>query len=244
MLFIKFILTSAILFSATVTAAESYNFASINQLAEQEVGRIVLPQLYAKLNIKVNIRPLPGKRAEYHAVSGQLDGEIMRIYSYGEENPTMLRVPTPYYYLETMPFVLAHRQLKIGHREDLLRFTLGKVRGVKHTNNMTKGMDNVHDFDSTLEMMRMLQGGYIDVALTNTLDGKLTLRRKNITSVKATEVALDRLPLYHYIHHKHEDLVSRINGVMAKSKASGELEKLIAEAERQVIARVTELKTK
>ncbi|GGD69784.1 ABC transporter substrate-binding protein [Lacimicrobium alkaliphilum] len=225
--------------STGVAAAESYHFASINLLAEQEVGRIVLPELYKKLNINISISPFPGKRAEYTAVSGQLDGEIMRIYSYGEENPAMIRVPTAYYYLETMPFVLKSRNLRILDRDDLRPLSIAKVRGVKHTNNITAGMTNVHNFDSPAEIMRMVAQGFVDVALTNTLGGLLVIEGFQIETVVPSGKALDRLDLFHYIHQDHKDLVPRIDAVIAQSLASGELEKMIAAAEKQVIEQGT-----
>ncbi|TWX56179.1 hypothetical protein [Colwellia hornerae] len=36
-----------------------YNFASIELLIEQEVGRIVLPQIYKNIGIDITITPLP-----------------------------------------------------------------------------------------------------------------------------------------------------------------------------------------
>ncbi|ALS97589.1 substrate-binding periplasmic protein [Lacimicrobium alkaliphilum] len=230
-------------FSVGVSAAESYHFASINLLAEQEVGRIVIPQLYQKIGITVSITPLPGKRAEYAAVNRHLDGEIMRIYSYGEENPTMVRVPTPYYYLETMPYVLKNRNLQIHNRDALYRFSIAKVRGVKHTNNITAGMTDVHDFDSTAEIMRMVAKGFVDVALTNTLDGMLVLRALEMDMVVPSGKPLERLALFHYIHQDHKELVPRIDSVITNSIASGELAEMITAAEKQVIAKGAERHT-
>lgn len=88
------------------SSGKHYDFASIELLIEQEVGRIVLTQVYENIGINITISPLPGKRAQYVANTGMKDGEIMRIWTYGDENPNTIRVPTPYYYLETMPFVL------------------------------------------------------------------------------------------------------------------------------------------
>ncbi|MDF2178495.1 transporter substrate-binding domain-containing protein [Aliiglaciecola sp. CAU 1673] len=230
-------LLAGLSFVTAAVAAESYHFASIKLLAEQEVGRIVLPQLYAKLDIQITITPLPGKRAEHNVVNGQLDGEIMRIYSYGDENPNMVRVPTAYYFLETMPFVSASRNLRIEDQEHLQQFIIGKVRGVKHTNNMTAGMPRVHDFDTTEEMMRLVEQGLIDVALTSQLNGVVTLTAMDSNRLIATTPPLDKQDLYHYIHQRHKTLVPRIDKVIAQSIANGELAKLISEAEKQVFER-------
>lgn len=85
----------------------------------------------------------------------------------------------------------------------------------------------------------MVAKGFADVALTNTLGGLLTIKELQLDTVVPSGKALDRQALYHYIHNKHQDLLPRIDAVIAKCKASGELAKMIAEAEKQVIARGT-----
>jgi ABC-type amino acid transport substrate-binding protein len=125
-------------FNATI----QLNLASIELLIEQEVGRIVLPKIYNNIGITVEVTPFPGNRAQYAADSGMQDGEIMRIATYGNEALNTIRVPTPYYYLETMPFVLKNSDIVINSKQDLAQYRVAKIRGVKHTNNITKGLKN------------------------------------------------------------------------------------------------------
>ena len=63
------ILLLVLCFVNTCHSAE-YRFVSIQNLVEQEIGRLVLPQVYRKLGITISITPLPGKRAQAQAVSG------------------------------------------------------------------------------------------------------------------------------------------------------------------------------
>ncbi len=90
------------------------------------MGRIVLTQVYKNIGINITISPLPGKRAQYVANAGIKDGEIMRIWTYGDENPNTIRVPSPYYYLETMPFVSKKSDISILKKEDLAKYRLTK----------------------------------------------------------------------------------------------------------------------
>ncbi len=111
--------TLLLIFFIGLSNAEKYHFVSINKLIEQEIGQLVLSQVYKSLNINITITPLPGKRAQHEATAGISDGEIMRIFSYDLENPTTIRVPTPYYYLETMAFIKKDSGIKINNKEDL-----------------------------------------------------------------------------------------------------------------------------
>ncbi len=185
--------------------AEEYHFVSIDKLIEQEIGRIVLPQVYESLGIDITIAPLPGKRAQYEAKSGISDGEIMRIFSYGLENPTTIRVPTPYYYLETMAFIKKGSGIKIRNKNDLSKYAIAKVRGVKHTNNITQGLTNVSDLNTTKQAMRFLVKGRADVALTNTIDGLMALKELGIDNIITIKKPLATLDLFHYIHEDHKD---------------------------------------
>jgi polar amino acid transport system substrate-binding protein len=66
----------------------------------------------------------PGKRRltpTHAATAGGKDGEIMRIWTYGKENPTTLRAPTPCYQLETMPFYKKGRGVVINNKTDLIK---------------------------------------------------------------------------------------------------------------------------
>jgi len=224
-----------LIFISNYCFAGSYHFVSINNLIEQEIGRIILPEIYEKLDIPITITPLPGKRAQYEATSGASDGEIMRIFTYGIENPNMIRVPTPYYSLETMAFIRKDSNIIINNKEDLKSYKIVKVRGVKHTNNITRGLENLVDLNSTKQIMKFLDKGRADIALTNTVDGIMTIKELNLINIQAISQPLARLQLFHYIHNNHQDLVPKVDNVIKEMKDSGELDRLIQDAETAVI---------
>lgn len=217
--------------------AADYSFVSIKGLVEQEVGRIVLPQIYGKIGISIDITPLPGKRAHILTTTGKKDGEIMRIWTYGENNKTVARVPTPYYSLETMAFIRKDSGISILSKEDLAKYKIVKVRGVKHTDNITKGLTDVLDVDSTESMMKMLDKGRVQVALTNTTDGLIVIKKTGLDTIVPVKKPLAVLDLYHYVHEKHGGILDRIDATIKEMKASGELEAIIEKAEKEVIGK-------
>lgn len=224
------------LFAFSAQSAQ-YHFVSIEHLAEQEIGRIVLPKIYDKLGIPISIIPLPGNRAQSEASSGRMDGEIMRIWHYGVENPSTIRVPTPYYYLETMAFVRKDSGIVINSREDLAKYRLLKIRGVKHTNRITEGFDNVIDVDSTEKMFNLLLNKRADVALTNSLDGMMILNRLQLEEIAPIDKPLAVLPLYHYLHRSKAKMLDDLDLIIQTMTINGELKGLIEQAKQQVIGR-------
>ncbi len=228
-----------VLLSVSYSQAKEYQFVSIEGLVEQEVGKIIVPEIFGSAGAAVAITPQPGKRAQMLAKMGKKDGEIMRIFTYGLENPTTLRVPIPYYYLETMAFVKKGSGIVIRETSDLWNYKIVKVRGVKHTNNIIEGMPKgqVHDASSSEDMMAFLQAGRAEVALTNTVDGHIALRRLGYSNIVPNGKPLKVLDLYIYVHEKNDQLVPKLNEAIKKMKDSGELKQLIDRAEKEVIER-------
>lgn len=222
------------IFFSLISMAEDYKLVSIEGLYEQQVGQIVLPALYKKLGIDITITAMPGKRAMMEAVSGRKDGEIMRIWSYGTEYPDMVRIPTPYYQLETMAFFQEGDDIHVTSIKDLANYSVLKVRGVKHTNNITAGLMNVYDYDDTESMLRALSSHGNKVALTHTQDGLFSINKFNFKGIQRIAKPLATFPLYHYVHKKNFHLVERLDRVIISMKQSGELDKLIQSAEKQV----------
>jgi polar amino acid transport system substrate-binding protein len=215
--------------------AEQLRYASIAGLVEQEVGRLVIPQVYKKLDMEVIIVPMPAQQAQKNARSGKYDGEIMRIWTYGEESTDVVRVPTPYYQLETMAFYKPHQGIEISSKEDLVNYRLLKILGVKHTENITSGFNNVVDIESTDKMMQLLEYGRADVALTNTIDGIVALKKLKIENIVHLDKPLAVLNLYHYIHRSHKELVPLVDKMLRAMQSSGELKILVEQAEKSVV---------
>ena len=217
--------------------AADYIFASISGLVEQRVGEIVLPKIYEKLGLSITINPVPANRAQAMATSGELDGEIMRIWTYGEENPTTIRVPTPYYQLETTAFIRKDSGIVIGEKSDLSHYRIAKVAGVKHTQNITIGLSNVFDVSDNIAVMKMVINGRVDVGLTNTADGLQVLKRLEYGDVVHLVPPLAILYLYHYVHQDHRELIEKVDAAIKGMKESGELAVLIRDAEQKILSK-------
>ena len=80
------------------------------------------------MGIDIQVTGMPGNRAAIETTKGRVDGEIMRIWSYGIDNPDVIRVPTPYYFLETMAFYKEGSDVVVNSAEDLAKYSVLKVR--------------------------------------------------------------------------------------------------------------------
>ncbi|GHE87788.1 substrate-binding periplasmic protein [Thalassotalea profundi] len=212
-----------------------YQFASIENLDEQAIGEIVLTEVYHRLGYKISITPFSGKRAEYEANEGLKDGEIMRVWSYGEKNKNLIRVPTPYLTLTTIAFVKSENNITLEHNNDLANYNVARVMGLKHTEEITQGMPNVVEANSTVNMLQLLEQNIVDIALTDYIDGMWALSKlKREHNIIVYPRPLAYLGLYHYLHKKHIDLVEKVDREIKAMKISGELAKITQKARNEI----------
>ncbi|GAA5140632.1 substrate-binding periplasmic protein [Thalassotalea piscium] len=224
--------------SFTIQASE-YHFASVENVAEQEVGQIVLTEIYQQLGIDVSISAFSAKRAEYEATTGLKDGEIMRIWAYGDENKNLIRVPTPYYHIATTAFINKDSKLVIDDKKDLAGHRIAIVSGFKHTKAITKGLKLIVETHSTTNSFKLLEQGAVDIVLADYIDGLWTLSKLAMDhNIIASPKPLKQLNLYHYIHQDNQQLVEVVDNKIAELAASGELDSIIQKAQHQVYGNV------
>ncbi len=213
---------------------KSFCFVRIENLLEQIVAEKIICEVFKKAEIPIEIESYPAKRANILASSGDRDGEIARIWSYGEVNPTLLRVPTAYSSLETAVFCKKSKNIIIKNKNDLKSYRIAVVRGVQHTYDITIGLKNIEIVDSIDQMMKMLEADRVDVVLTNTINGISCIKELKLNDIE-TNTILEILPLYVYVNAKNKDLIPVLDKMLVKMKKSGELSRLRSGFERELI---------
>jgi len=218
------------------TFAADYKFASIEHLIEQRISGEILSNIYQQLDIDISIIPMRAERAELEATAGVQDGEISRIFSYGDEHPSILRVPTSFYQLETMAFFKAGSDISLNTIEDLKKYKIAHIKGVKHTDKLVRKLNsNTRNTDNTTTMIQLIQTGRVDIGITSKIDGQGVIKRLGATDIRAWKIPTPKLKLYHYLHSSNADLLKPIDGMIKKMKMSGQLQQLIQETEQRFI---------
>lgn len=222
---ILFILTIILFLTKVLNAQPILIFAQIKDTPDQIIGAEILKVAYGKIGISIKMVDMPGKRALTESSRGRVDGEVHRIIEIADEYPTLLKVPTPINYIEPSVFSKKHN-FKITNCSALKNYSIGIVRGVKHAELCTKGMDYVHSFSYSTKMMDLLDSGRIDIVITAKINGLLLREKLGMKLIRPLSPPLSRKLVYHYLHEKHKELVSKIDKVFIEMKKSGELELL------------------
>jgi polar amino acid transport system substrate-binding protein len=206
-------------------------FARNEKLPEQDVAEIVFKKIMANLHLATDIVPLPPARAAFENENGTVDGEIARIESYGIKHPSLLRVEPSYYYLTSVAFAKKSRHIKISNTEDLKNYRIGILLGVQHGADLVADLINVDKVRSSEILFGMLQKGRIDIAITTDIDGEINLKKMALEGEIEPVADLARLDLYIYLNKKNSGLTVELSKEIERMKKSGELSKIIEEAE-------------
>lgn len=223
-----------ILCHSSAIADWKYTFVRIEGLAEQKIAESLLTHIYKKIGFDVRIIALPGKRANCKVISGDADGETARIYSYGENNPELIRVPTPYGRLETTAFALKKNNIVIKSKDDLKNYKVVILRGVQHTADITKNLEHVEIINDIDSMMQFIKSERADIALTNTLSGIGALKKLKIKNIEISGT-IEELELYHYLISKNKNISAKVDETIREMTTSGELSELTEQYERQYL---------
>lgn len=216
-------------------AQQPYEFVRIKGLSEQIIGEKLLTEIYKRANIPMNVTAMTGSRALEEASSGRKDGETLRVYTLGDKFPSLLRVPTPISDLTTQSFGIKKAGVDIKTADDLKKYSVVINRGVRHTLNITQGLKNVHVLPSANLFIKFLSRGRADLGLTGRLNGLSLIKASGIKNVELIGTPLKVLPLYHYIHKDHKDLLPTISKAVKEMVDSGEMAKLRAQFEQEYL---------
>ena len=85
---------------------------------------------------------------------------------------------------------------------------------------------NVTLANSYTELLQLLEDDIIDVAVLPRLNGVVTLKTMNNTTIREVPGTLEIFFLYHYVHKKNEHIVPELQKALKKMLLEGTTRKL------------------
>jgi polar amino acid transport system substrate-binding protein len=219
-----------------INASEPLKFARCENLPETDVTEIIIRQLMKNLEIPVHIVSYPAARVTQEILSGKVVGEIERINSYGDRYSSLLRVTPPVYYLRSAVYAKKNRHIVINTKKDLANYTIGVVRGIQHSDDAVEGLNKVLRVTNSKNLFKMLQAGRMDILITSEIDGRLTLKKMNLSDDIELVGELAYLETFIYLHPNAHSLQERISQELIRMQKTGDLQAIAYQAELQLEA--------
>jgi ABC-type amino acid transport substrate-binding protein len=224
-----------VLLHAPCHAQSTIRLARIADVPDQFVGGEILRAVYGRLRIAVEFIDAAGARALALSSSGAVDGEVHRIASVGRDYPSLIQLTPAINYIEPAAFTTS-LDFEVHGWDSIKDYNIGIVRGVGSSEIGTQGMASVQKVTDLDTLVRMLDAGRFDVAVTDLFSGQVEIGKMKLAGrIHALMPPLARIYIYHYLHQKHRDLATRVETVIREMDASGELSRLRETLTRQLL---------
>jgi len=224
----------ALYIAGAAVAQESLSITRQEKSVVQKVAEPLLLEIYRRAGINITITPRPAMRANMETVNGVFDGEAARVFSYGERNPSLIRVEPAYYYVNSTVFARADTVVAINSKEDLKKYRVGIVRGTQHAVEATADLEHVETAPDSLSLFQMLEAGRFDVALDSEINGIYAIKKLGYKNIGKRTV-LSRQELFHYLHAKNKAKVPVLSAAIQNLVKSGEMLKMGRASEKAFI---------
>jgi polar amino acid transport system substrate-binding protein len=124
-------------------------------------------------------------------------------------------------------FVALSRRADVAVRgwPDLARYSVGYVTGNKILERQLQGVAQQTSVRDNAALFAMLAADRVDVVLINRWVGYLAARQAGLV-VRVQEPALLRVPMFIYLHRKHESLAPRLAKALAEVRRDGTWQRL------------------
>jgi polar amino acid transport system substrate-binding protein len=213
--------------------------ARLENVPDQFLGGELLVPIYKRLGMTVEFADMPAKRSLIESSEGRVDGEVQRILAVKDQYPTLVAVHPSFNSIEPAAFVRKGTSLRVDGWKSLAEHSIGIVRGVGSSERGTQGMRSVEPVTTMENLMQSLNAGRFDVAVNDRFSGLLVLRKLGLEGkVQPVDPPLEHIPLHHFLHERHRDLVPKVGQVIRGMQASGELERLRQQVMDQMLSAV------
>jgi polar amino acid transport system substrate-binding protein len=185
----------------------------------EAVSRAILTEAYRRIDIDLQFKEVPATRALFEASQGHVDGDLQRIDGLSARFPKLAQVKVPINEFDAV-VVTRDKQFTPDGWSSLTPYTIGFHRGIVIFENRTAGMKT--DPAPTNELvLKKLQTGRTDIAVMPEGDSRDLLATMPGHSLMILFPAVERVPLYHYVHTRHAALVPRLEAALRAMQADG-----------------------
>lgn len=183
----------------------------------------VLKAAYTKLGIVAEGRPLPPARGLAESDAGRTDSEVHRIKDVETNNDNLIRIEVPINQVEGLA-ITCGKSVDTSSPDSIRNHRIGIKLGTLYAERLTQGMPNVISRPHEDKLMELLRAGRLDIVIGDRPWALSLLRQKNNSCVVINDPPLVVVPLFHYLHRKHADLVPKITRVLRQMRKTGEMD--------------------
>ncbi len=183
-------------------------------------------QALDRMGYGLHVLTVPTERSLKMAEAGLADGDLMRTRAIEEFFPTLLQVPESLVDNEFVVFSRDTIDLKNGW-QSLSGKSVGIIFGFKIVEKKVPASALVTKVKDETQLFTLLLKKRIDYAVFIKGLGQYHIHKNNIKGLVISDISLERVPSYVYLHPKHAALVPRLASALLEMKQDGSYQYLV-----------------
>ena len=181
----------------------------------------VLEHAYRQIGIPIRFKELPAERSLVKANEGSLDGDVNRVGGIEKTYANLVKVPVPVNTVEHI-VVTKNHNFTVDGWESLKPYSIAIRIGTKAVESGTAGF-NAAAFPTYEKIFKLLARDRYDISVVGRVTAMEYINRYQLNNLKFLEPPLARLPLYHYLHKKHLNVVEQITRSLQGMQQDGSI---------------------
>lgn len=221
-----------ILMSTPLYAQQTLTFSTLDLGIMTEINSLILKEVYKRLGINIIIKQYPAERALHLANNGEVDGDLIRRAVVVKLAPNLLQIPTALYQGRATAFS-KNKNIVLSSWKSLKPYRIAIMRGHKIAEVNTREF-NPEIINTPEALFYFLQKDRADIVIYPYIPAMAYLKKMEFTSIYPLSESLDKVPLYHFLHKKHANLIPKVDKIIQEIVKEGLPEKIT----QQVLAEI------
>lgn len=174
---------------------------------------------YHRLGRQMVLETMPLARLKVEAARGVLiDGNLAAAASLAEQVPELLMIPVPVYQLRLAVYTLP-AQRAVRQWSDLQGLRLTYLAGMLSVQARLQhhGLAVSQGAMTLSQALQYVEKGRVDAAVLPCDEAEYVLSQWPAHQVKRQQPLLEQITMYHYIHQKHQELVTALTEQLRQS---------------------------
>ncbi len=192
---------------------------------------LIYTEVFNRMNMNLSYEGYPAARASIMSDSGEVDGEIHRVVSYGNSHPNMIRVEENHFSLNFSAFSFDD-SIRLDGWESLKEtdYKVEYRRGVALTAiELSKVVrpENLSEITNILFALKKVQGGKVDIYIdVESVVEDILVENSYLTESGLKNVGImESITVHCFLNKKNADLVPKIDEILRQMKEEGLIDK-------------------
>ncbi len=202
-------------------SAETLTVNTVGKHPFSTVLDALLQEAFQRIGVGLKTQELPGRRALKNANEGIEDGDAGRVRGTEKRYPNLIMIPEKILDVHIVGFSKTIDQELPGSWKALKPYNVGILRGHQHSEAMVTSYKTLVKADDSKQLLTLLDKDRADVVVTVMIEGLSAVKEADLQGVKVVEPPLETVPIYPYLHKKHEALVGQLDQALKDMKKDG-----------------------